>query len=204
MALHSSSQSVTSIYRCFYAIRFSPEVVDYLWTLMGELAAHGANVRWVARRNLHLTLRFLGDLSEPQYRRALEFEPGRLTISDVRIRAEGLGAFPTLRAPRVIWSGVSGETAESMDHVRSLQKRAERHSGAIGLPAEKRSWTPHVTLARVGSAAPGLRRLVDDITTRECLSPLCLIDAVVLMQSTLSQAGAEYRVVREWRIGSSE
>lgn len=192
-----SSQSVTLRRRCFYAIRFSDDVIEYLAKITDALRAHGANVRWAPRRNIHLTLRFLGELDDRQFQTARTFAPV-LPEQPIRLRADGLGAFPSLRSARVIWAGVSTETEDDEIGLTRLQESTERHAQSIGLAREQRPWRPHITLARVPYPSPGLRPLIDDITTRECRSPLCAVNDLLLMESIMSPHGVEYTTVERW------
>lgn len=191
---YKSSQRVSHLRRCFYAVRFSTDVLDYLDGLMLDLRSHGANVRWTPRRNVHLTLRFLGDLDERQVRRAGEISRA-IPEGPIHVRGDGLGAFPSLRAPRILWAGVSTDTDDERARLMRLQETTERHAQSLGLPREQRPWRPHVTLARVPFPSPGLRPLIDDITTRECRSPLSAVTDLFLMESLMSQGGVEYRVL---------
>lgn len=199
MAPHSSLQSVSRPRRCFYAIRLSSEVVDYLGGIIDSLGMHGARVRWAPRRNLHLTLRFLGELHHAQVEAASVFSPP-LFKEPIQLRADGLGAFPSLRSARALWAGVSVETDNDRERLSRLQNSTEHQAQAIGLAPEQRSWHPHITLGRVRAPSPGLRPLIDDITTRECRSSLSPVSDVVLMESVIPSDGVEYRILKTWEV----
>lgn len=195
---YKSSQSVTSLHRCFYALRPPSDVIDYLSEIMDSLHRHQAKVRWTPQRSIHLTLRFLGELDETRFAAARNFAPVPAIRHPIRLRADGLGAFPSLRAPRVLWAGVSTASPEDLDHLQALQASTERHARAIGLEPEPRRFRPHLTLGRIPFPSSGLRSLIDDITTRECRSPLCDVHHMVLMKSRIASSGAEYEVVESW------
>lgn len=187
-----------SLHRCFFAVKFSAEIEDYVAAIINNLQKHGADVAWTPQRNLHLTLRFLGEISEPQLQQVLQLPTAELSPLGFRLRAAGLGAFPTLRSARVLWAGVEGETAEHRQQLNELQAMTERWAREIGLTPEGRRYTPHITLGRVRNPSAGLRNVVDVMTTGECLSPFCTITELLLMRSTLTERGAKYEIVERW------
>lgn len=201
MNLQSSSQPLTShasaLHRCFYAVRFSQEVTSYLASIITELKRHRTNVRWIPERNIHLTLRFLGEINDAQLAKACELIEAEQSFKGISLCARGLGAFPLLRAPRVIWAGVDGETRADLDHLHVMQKHTEEWARRIGVQPEQRSYTPHITLGRVARPFEGLKELMDDIIGRECQSALCRVGEVVLMRSTLSSGGASYETIAQ-------
>ena len=202
MNLQSGSQPLTpggpALHRCFYALRFSAGVNAYLVTIIEALKRHGADVRWVPARNIHLTLRFLGELTDEQFSHARTI-PNPPAIGEISLRARGLGAFPLMRAPRALWAGVEGETRDDTDRLLRIQGMTEEWARRIGLPRENRSYSPHITLGRVARPSPGLRALTDDIISRECISDYAAIGEMVLMRSVLS-GGATYEEVARFEV----
>lgn len=202
MNLQSGSQPLTSgpagLHRCFYALRFGVEVNAYLATIIEALKQHRADVRWVPSRNIHLTLRFLGELTDAQFEKARTI-PAIPRSGDLSLRARGLGAFPLMRAPRVIWAGVEGETRHDTDRLLQLQGMTEEWARRIGLPPENRGYSPHITLGRVARPSPGLHELTNDIISRECQSDYSRIGEIVLMRSVLS-GGARYEDVGRYEV----
>ncbi len=105
-------------------------------------------IRWVAPQNVHLTLKFLGDVSPINLERLAEA---------IRIEAEahqafsmsvgGIGAFPNSRRPRVIWIGLEAPAA-----LAALQRGVEAASASLGYVAENRPFSPHLTVGRVGQS----------------------------------------------------
>lgn len=190
------------LHPCFFAVKFSAEIHDYLATIINSLRAHGADVAWTPQRNVHLTLRFLGELTDQQLRQATQLPDGTVLPLGFRLRAAGLGAFPALRSARVLWAGVEGETPEDRQRLGELQQLTEGWARQIGLAPEGRRYTPHITLGRVRNPSAGLRAVVDAMTVGECLSPFCTIAELLLMRSTLTERGAEYEVVGRWRVAN--
>src|SRR5687767_7897801 len=95
-----------NLHRCFYALRFESASVEYLSGIIDDLRARGADVAWVRNESLHITLRFLGELTDDELERALAV-PGEPTVGSFKLRAVGLGAFPGLRNAKVMWAGIA-------------------------------------------------------------------------------------------------
>ena len=122
------------------------------------------------------------------------------SFTSFTVRASGLGAFPLMRAPRVIWAGVEGEAREDTDRLLHLQALTERRATELGLAQERRPYAPHITLGRVTPPFGGLKELMDDVIGRECRSPYCTIDELLLMRSTLAPGGSVYEVAQRWKL----
>lgn len=189
--------SSTPLHRCFHALHFSAEVVEYLENLIGNLRRHGADVRWSRARHLHLTLRFLGDITDAQLTSAMAQMREASLGAPFRLLARGLGAFPALRAPRVIWAGVAGEFTGDTHRLTAVQQTTEHWARALGLTPEGRRYSPHITLGRVPGASAGLHALMDEIITGTCESPATTIDRISLMRSELHPDGPRYEVMAE-------
>ena len=130
--------------RLFIAISLNSQLQQELTELQDKFK-HLSNVRWVKSQNIHLTLNFLGEVNEgkiPLIKEAMQRAvPG---TSPFLISFGGLGVFPNLKAPRVIWLGLKPE-----EEVVFLQQRLEKELSRIGFIAEKRKFHPHLTLGRV-------------------------------------------------------
>lgn len=134
-----------STMRAFIAIELPPAVRTELADLQQRLQRTGLKARWVRPENIHLTLKFLGEI-DPQnaaqisaaVKRAAEKHiPFTLTVS-------GIGVFPHIRKARVMWAGLSGGVTELIN----LHKDLDAALVACGLEPEKRSFRGHLTLAR--------------------------------------------------------
>lgn len=132
--------------RAFVAIEMPPHIIESLGALSGRLRASGARVTWVRPENMHLTLRFLGDVGEDAIQRmkAILSDACR-GMTPFPISVNGTGAFPSVRRPNVIWAGV--EPVEG--GLATAQLAAESAARAIGLPPEDKPFRPHLTLARI-------------------------------------------------------
>jgi 2'-5' RNA ligase len=148
-------------------------------------------VRWVASKNLHLTLKFLGDVSPTNLERLAE----ALKVESVRqekfsLSVGGLGAFPTPRRPRVIWIGL-----EAPAMLTAVQRAVESVSSRMGYPTEDRPFSPHLTIGRVGQdvSAADLKRVCAAIegTTVGPLGTVS-VDAIHIFKSDLQPGGSVY------------
>lgn len=155
----------------------------------------GRAVAWVPAPNLHLTLKFLGQ--QPEARLA-EVEAAIAAAARVcrpfAIALKGVGAFPTLDRPRILWVGLTEGGAEA----RALQERVEAALAPHGFPRDERPWHPHLTIGRVPDdrrwrreAGPALREAIAATATQSF--GRLVVDRLVLMRSDLGPAGARYR-----------
>ena len=132
--------------RAFVAVEIPGDVRRRLGAAQRQLREQVAGMRWVRVESVHLTLLFLGEIPEGTAERiATEARGECAPLRRGRVRARGLGCFPARGAPRVIWAGVEEEGEEILLPLyRSLVQVAER----VGLPPERRPFSPHLTLGR--------------------------------------------------------
>jgi 2'-5' RNA ligase len=191
--------------RAFIAILLPDKVKGDLSQLLGRIKpGQERAVKWVDPDSIHLTLKFLGNIPAekvPDIARAIgeasaEAKPFTLEL-------QGLGAFPSLRSPRVVWVGVRGDVGL----IVHLQKRIDQALIHLGFPAERREFSPHLTLGRLRDKATNQERrsLGESIgSTRLQSSPPFLVDEVCLMRSTLTSAGAIYNRLAGVRLTDSD
>jgi len=176
--------------RAFIAIEVTDEVRGALAEAQQELSASPAKVKWVAPENIHLTLKFLGNVSEdaePQVEAAMGQAAGD---GPFEFAVEDLGRFPPRGKPRVVWAGVS-QGAEAVTAVQATLEAALR---PLGFEKERR-FVPHLTRGRV--MAPGG---ADALGTMLAGRPgerfgVCTASEIVLFESALTPRGAVYRVL---------
>lgn len=148
-------------------------------------------VKWVATENLHITLKFLGNVEEDIVgtvssrlaRVATEMRPFSLSLGSV-------GAFPSLYRPRVLWIGVK----KGEDVVRGLHDKIDRALSEIGFDLEERSYHPHVTVGRVRG---GARLRMDQLFSAIHLNREFPVLKFNLMKSTLLGKGPVYDIIEE-------
>jgi 2'-5' RNA ligase len=181
------------ILRSFIAIEIPSEVQASIGRSIANLqkALPRPLVRWVATRNMHLTLKFLGDVSPAnleQLTEALQAEAARQTGFELEVG--NIGAFPTPRRARVLWVGIEAPAALS-----ALQHSVESAAARMGYPSEERPFSPHLTIGRVGqniSAAELTRvRTALEATHVGALGSV-RVDALHIFKSDLQPGGAVY------------
>lgn len=158
----------------------------------------GAEVAWEAAPKLHCTLKFLGP-TPPVLLPRLEEELGTVArnAEPVRIVYRGLGAFPSMRDPRVFWIGMEDATGA----LGRLQTAVERGCVALGLPREERAFHPHVTLGRV-KGRKNVRELLATAETVTFESPPTVVATLELIRSDLRPTGSVYTVLRTFPLGT--
>ncbi|HEY5997095.1 MAG TPA: RNA 2',3'-cyclic phosphodiesterase, partial [Candidatus Deferrimicrobiaceae bacterium] len=149
-------------------------------------------VSWTPAGNLHVTLKFLGETAPdrlPAIRDALESTVS--PFATFELDAEGGGAFPSARAPRVLWVGFR----EPLELARTLQDNIEAALEASGFPRDGRPFHPHVTIGRVrGATAPGWGDATVGALAGRRFGTVP-VASVLLFESRLSPSGATYRVI---------
>lgn len=179
--------------RSFIAIELPQELKSALFQLQENLkSASSAPVRWVDPGNIHLTLKFLGDISpEITGRITSALEDAARDAHPFDIEVSGLGVFPNTKRVQIIWVGLAGELAK----LEQLQKRIEAGLTPLGFPPEARPFTPHLTLARVRDyARPDDRLALGEVIAGTSFEQKYKIkvNAVLLMKSQLTREGPIY------------
>ena len=176
--------------RAFLAIELPDALKTHLAGVTKRLGSSRAPVSWTRPDNMHLTLRFLGDISDGQGQRLSDYLAGEYNGCErFPLNITGIGVFPNLRGPRVIWAGVHCSDA-SLDRVQRIAEQGSRH---IGLAPEKRAFRPHLTIGRVRKSRKidsGFRRLLN--LEQGFDGGEILVKGVSLFSSDLKPSGAEH------------
>lgn len=177
--------------RLFIAIAL-PEMVK---EQLAALREPDAPARWTKPEQMHLTLRFVGEVDE---RRVEEIEAalGGMVLPSFNLQLRGTGCFPSVQRSRVLWAGVSGEK----DALLRLQAAVETRMGHAGMDAEPKAYDPHITLARLQrSDAQWTRSFLE--RHEGWASTSFLVDAFHLYRSELHPAGAVHFKERSFELG---
>jgi len=178
--------------RSFIAIELPKELKQRLAQLETQLKVDRQPwVKWVKPDSIHLTLKFLGNIAVDTtavITRAIEASVRG--INPFHLKVKELGVFPNLKRVQVAWVGISGDT----DKLTRLQKHLESNLSPLGFAAESRSFTPHLTLARLNErASPDERQAFGQlIASTRFENGDIKVDAISLMKSQLTRAGAIY------------
>lgn len=187
--------------RTFIAANLTDTLKAALSQVQEALKARGADVSWVKPENLHITLKFLGEVEEARLPVLSETIASSLRgTSPFPLALGGLGAFPDLRFPRVIWIGVKRGAKE----LSALQARLEEGLQRIGFSPEDRPFSPHLTLGRVRSPR-GRGALVEDLKALEIpILGEMILESVDLMRSQLHPTGAIYTIIQSFPLERRE
>jgi len=180
--------------RLFVALGIPAVVREDFAALLASFRAITKEPRWVRAENLHVTLKFLGEVTESKLdavRRALgEIRSDRTAALEFR----GLGFFPNEKHPRVFWAGM-----EASPNVKTLAADIESSMERLGIPREKRKFSPHLTLARF--ERPGLPEALGKLIAKNQERAIGSLrtNEFHLIQSKLKPSGAEYTTVATFR-----
>ena len=180
--------------RTFIAIEISEEIRNALAQAQSHLKYAGADVKWVEPVNIHLTLKFLGEITEEKCAKvkaaldsvAAATKPFELSIKDI-------GAFPKIEYPRVIWIGLDKGAKETTE----IAAKVDEGLSKLGFEKKSRPFAAHLTIGRVRSAKnrDALKEKVTSHKT-QVTSPY-LITSMILFQSTLTSRGSIYTMLHE-------
>ena len=181
------------VIRTFIAVDLPSSVLDALGQITTQLQEKlpDTPVRWVDYRKMHLTLKFLGDISRENIgmvEKILQTEAAKRQVMEIGVG--GIGAFPKMRHPRVIWIGVEAPT-ELFDLRRGIEDGVAR----LGYNYDKYEFTPHLTLGRISrkASARDVRKVGNVLHDFQVgFIGVARIDAVHLYRSDLHPDGARY------------
>lgn len=180
--------------RAFVGVPVGPSLVRQMSAVRAEFGDR--TVRWIPAPNLHLTLKFLGDVEEARV--ASMREALRKALSDTagfRVTARGLGVFPDARRPRVLWVGMAAP------ELPRVARRVERALETFGIERAPAPFRPHATIGRWRRPDPGRGGLQDELARwRDREFGEFRIDAVTLFRSTLQPSGAVYSALEVFRL----
>lgn len=184
--------------RSFIAIELSQEFKNFLEHIQSKLKPAGADVRWIEPKNIHLTLKFLGDIDDLQLTQISEIlEKVSKKMSRFSIGLSSLGLFPGPNSPRIIWMGIGQGNQQTKEIAQELEEELSR----IGIAKEERAFTSHITIGRVKSNLNRdklVRKITEVETEVEKLKPALLpITEISLLKSTLTPKGPIYEILTE-------
>jgi 2'-5' RNA ligase len=185
--------------RSFLAIELPNPIFKKIEEVQGDLKSTHADVRWVNPEKIHLTLKFFGNIEESRIDpifKSIE-EPIRNT-QPFSLRVRGVGAFPNLKNPRVIWMGLT----DGEEVLTSFQRQIDTQLERIGFQPEDRHFHPHLTLGRMRSSR-GKQELVGRMEKhKEEEFGEIQVERVVLFKSDLRPTGPVYTPLKDMKLGS--
>lgn len=183
--------------RAFIAIELPKNIKASLTGLQEELKTSGADIKWVEPENIHLTLKFLGEIDEIVFNKVIKIlgDIG-LDINPFQLSICSLGAFPKINFPRVIWVGVDKGDIEVKKIAKGLQEKIAK----IGIPGEDRAFSSHITIGRVRSIR-NREKLISDLGKlaadfAEKYPAEFSVTKITLFKSTLTPKGPIYEAFK--------
>jgi 2'-5' RNA ligase len=176
--------------RLFVAVNLPEEARRAAYEAAAPLRDADLPVRWVQAASLHATLKFLGDVSSEQAGEiAAALDSAVVSARPFEVGLGGVGAFPSLARPRVVWMGVENQPALEL-----LANDVEKALQPFGFAAELRPFHPHITLGRAKQGAkPAAFGALESLAGRVAFEATVPVRSVDLMESELRPDGAVYR-----------
>jgi RNA 2',3'-cyclic 3'-phosphodiesterase len=179
--------------RTFTAVEITPAIRARAGKLIAALAGTAADVKWVEPHNLHLTLKFLGDVRQEEIVQVCQaMTRGAAQVEAFELDVRGAGAFPNAARPRTVWLG-AGEGREPMV---VLHDRVEAALAKLGYRQEHRRFQTHLTIGRVRGTGAGIVELGKLLQQQaDFQAGRMAVGKVTLFSSTLTPDGPIYDVL---------
>ena len=192
---------MTKSIRAFLAIDLPEEIRDRIRGIQDRLKTNLKGVRWIRPEGIHLTLKFLGNISKNDILNISGMiEKQTKYVGPLMLKVGTVGTFPNLKRPRVLWLGIGGETEQLI----TLQKKIDAALEDCGFKRETRTFRPHLTLGRIKSpkGTSGLSQAIEDGKNFAAGSfhAACL----ALFKSDLTPKGAIYTKLAHSPFGGQE
>ena len=195
---------MTATYRLFIAIELPQPAITALTTLQKQLR-DTPSIRWVKPTQMHLTLQFLGDVKVTELDRLIAAMNRTIPQNPAfSLNIDGLGAFPNIKRPRVIWAGVKGE----LKQLTRLYQSTVDATQTIGIQPENRPFNAHLTLGRANQKVRSQDyKQISEVLTRYQLQigrlATISVEQVSLIRSQLKPGGPTYTNLAEIKLGST-
>ncbi|HEX7320987.1 MAG TPA: RNA 2',3'-cyclic phosphodiesterase [bacterium] len=178
--------------RAFIAIETPAIIRDKVSKIIEAGKAKRMSIKWVAYENLHITLKFLGEISDAAKDEIIPAIAETVaSVPQFMVQVSGIGCFPGPRQPRVLWAGV----IQGGDSMIAIAENLDRNMARFGCKIEDKKFHPHLTFGRVKTFCP-----VDDILKQELHTDAFMVDRITLFKSTLRPEGPKYDPVRTFTL----
>lgn len=176
--------------RTFIAIEIPKNQRKIIWELIIEEKKRNLPIKWVEFENLHITLKFLGEIDD---KKKCEIIPVITDIAKkykpITVSLKGIGCFPGSRNPRVLWVGVNQGNSELIEIANEIDNTLVRY----GFKKEEKKFHPHLTFGRIKTFCK-----VEDILNRTVKTEPFMVDSLVLFKSTLKPEGPIYEALQKF------
>ena len=187
--------------RTFIAIELPAEIKEYLNFIQNKLKACQTDMKWVKPENIHLTLKFLGEINAEQFDKTVSIlKKAADNNPSFKINMASIAAFPGINTPRIIWLGIN----QGEPQIKTLVANLEEKLVGIGIPAEERTFSVHITIARTCSCrnqqslGAGIAGLNDKLKIEK---HEFTADKLTLFKSTLTSQGPLYEALQVFPLG---
>ncbi len=184
---------MSELLRVFLSIDIEDELIlSVIREIQSRLDRDAAKMKFVEIHNIHFTWRFFGNLSVDAIEK-IRLELSTINFAPFEILIQGVGVFPRIQKPRVVWVGV----AENSEMMEQLKSKTDSLLSNIGYKKERRKFTPHATIARV-KFVRDRQRFVDNLeSTRDVRVGTMRVDNIRIKKSTLTPTGPIYETLWE-------
>lgn len=180
--------------RAFIAIKIPEVIIDKITRVQNDLKKPDSRIGWVKPANIHITLKFLGNIN-PQQIDEIAYQIGRAKdqFDPFSVKIKGVGVFPNPKRPRVIWIGAESENQT----LKKVAQHIDRFVANVGFEPEKRDFKAHLTLGRV-KGMQGIEEVMRILEQHQKFSGGSFtVDEIVLIQSELKPGGAVYTPLKQ-------
>lgn len=174
--------------RTFIAIGIPKNIKDKIGVYEEPLRKERAKISWIKPENIHITLKFLGEVEENKIQEI--YEALKKCVSNQKpfdIEVIGTGGFPNLNRPRIIWVGLK----KGSEELKTLAKSIDNELEKLGFRKEKRGFSPHLTVGRVKNIY-NIHEFVEKMNSVEFKGDTFTADEILIMKSDLKPTGAVY------------
>lgn len=185
--------------RAFIAVELSKEIKETLARIQQKLSPFRQSLNIVNPENIHLTLRFLGEIDKGMVEEInTALQEAAKEYFQFSIALGNIAAFPKIEYPRVIWAGITKGNAELLNIAAAIEEKLVH----IGLPKEDKPFSAHITIARVKSSHDRAQL----VAALKAIPPLAqqetLINKFIFFKSTLTPHGAVHEIVKDYYLGT--
>ena len=186
--------------RTFICIEVPQTVKEQIESLQRRLRQNNAQISWVKPSNIHLTIKFLGDVRRSKIESVRDsVERAAKGLSEFDIEVSTAGCFPSARNPRVLWVGLGNLP----DGLKQLHANVETELAREGFPREQKRFSPHLTIGRVRSPQ-NAARTAEDLIAQGFEPETFRATEVIVMRSELNSSGSIYTPQAIIKLGSEE
>ncbi len=182
--------------RLFIAIEMPRRVSQVIPMVKSVISAAPQDIRWVLAKNLHLTLSFLGNVSEDRIPELIQTVKSGIRQDSFNVKISGTGSFPDSRHPKVLWLGIDQGKFE----LAQLQGSLDPKMMPFKASPKKDHFKPHITIARIKSRISADALRLNDFLSVEYEPIRFTVNQVELVQSELLQTGAKYTVLEHFML----